>query len=58
MVKWNDRRGKPVRIKAIGLIAEALEHETDHLNGILLYIDHGESPEKLQRIEYPVPSEQ
>ena len=45
-VKGKDRRGKAVRIKATGLMAEALEHEIDHLNGIL-YIDHVESPEKL-----------
>ena len=30
--------GKVIRIKADGLLAQALEHETDHLNGIL-YID-------------------
>ena len=31
--------GKVVRIKADGLLAQALEHETDHLKGIL-YTDH------------------
>ena len=49
-VKGKDRRGKAVRIKATGLMAEALEHEIDHLNGIL-YIDHVESPEKLHKIQ-------
>ena len=38
-VKGLDRRGKAIRIKASDLMAEALEHELDHLNGIL-YIDH------------------
>ena len=52
-VKGKDRRGKAVRIKATGLMAEALEHEMDHLNG-MLYIDHVESPEKLHKIEPPV----
>ena len=34
-----DRQWKDVRIKAEGLLAQALEHEIDHLNGIL-YMDH------------------
>ena len=51
-VKGKDRQGRPVRIKATGLIAEALEHELDHLNGIL-YIDHLDSEEKLHRLETP-----
>ena len=49
-VKGKDRRGKLIRIKATGLMAEALEHEIDHLNGIL-YIDHIESQEKLHKIQ-------
>ncbi len=48
--KGKDRNGKDTRIKAAGLLAEALDHEIDHLNGIL-YIDHLESMEKLERIE-------
>jgi len=48
-VKAFDRNGKSFRIKAEDLLAEALEHEIDHLNGIL-YIDHLESPEKLEKI--------
>ena len=38
-VKGLDRWGKQLRIKANELLAEALEHEIDHLNG-MLYIDH------------------
>ena len=49
-VKGKDRRGKVVRIKATGLMAEALEHEIDHLNGVL-YIDHIESLEKLHKVQ-------
>jgi peptide deformylase len=45
-----DRDGKSVRIKAEGLLAQALEHETDHINGTL-YIDHLESPDKLWKLE-------
>ena len=49
-VKALDRNGKAFRIKADDLLAEVLEHEIDHLNGIL-YIDHLESTEKLEKIE-------
>ena len=49
-VKGWDRQGKAIRIKATGLMAQALEHELDHLNGVL-YIDHIESQDKLHKIE-------
>jgi peptide deformylase len=45
-----DRDGKPMRIKADGLLAQALEHEMDHINGTL-YIDHLESPDKFWKME-------
>jgi peptide deformylase len=48
--KGRDENWKEVRIKADELLAQALEHEIDHLNGVL-YIDHLESPENLTRIE-------
>lgn len=54
-VKAQDREGKPIRIKAQELLAQALEHEIDHLNGIL-YIDHLESHEKLYK--FPAESEE
>lgn len=41
-----DREGKEYRIRAEGLLAQALEHETDHLNGIV-YIDRMEQVEDL-----------
>ena len=48
--KGRDQNGKEIRIKADGLLAQALEHEIDHLNG-MLYIDHLESMDKLHKIE-------
>jgi peptide deformylase len=48
--KGRDPKGKERRIKANELLAQALEHEIDHLNGVL-YIDHLESPDKLYKIE-------
>ena len=41
-----DLDGREIRIKADGLLAQALEHETDHLNGIV-YIDRMENIEEL-----------
>jgi peptide deformylase len=49
-VKAQGRQGKEFRLKGEELLAQALEHEIDHLNGIL-YIDHLENPEKLFKIE-------
>ena len=47
--KAQNRHGKEFRLKAQGLLAQALEQEIEHLDGIL-YIDHLESPEKLFKI--------
>ena len=49
-VKGRDQDGKEIRIKAEGLLAQVLEHEIDHLNGVL-YLDHLESLEQLRKIE-------
>jgi peptide deformylase len=49
-VKGKDLSGKEVRIRAEELLAQALEHEIDHLNGVL-YIDHLEGSDKLYRVE-------
>lgn len=38
-VKGIDRNGKPLEMEADGLLAICLQHEIDHLDGIL-YIDH------------------
>ena len=48
--KGLDIKGKEVRIKAEGLLAQALEHEIDHLNGVL-YIDRMENKDSLRKIE-------
>jgi len=45
-VKAKDRHGKQFRLKAEGLLAQALEQEIEHLDGVL-YIDHLESEENL-----------
>ena len=47
--------GREIRIKASeDLLAQALEHEIDHLDGVL-YIDHLTAPDKLWK--YPPPGE-
>ena len=50
VVKGENRNGKAIRIRAEGLMAGALEHEIDHLDG-KLYIDHVESSDRLHKIE-------
>lgn len=49
-VKARDRQGRSIRIKGEELLAQALEHEIDHLSGIL-YVDRVEEPDKLQKLE-------
>ena len=38
-VRYIDRKGEPREIGAAGLMATCLQHEIDHLNGVL-FIDH------------------
>jgi peptide deformylase len=49
-VKARDREGKPIRIKGEGLLAQVLQHETDHIKGIV-FVDHLESMDKLHKTE-------
>ncbi|MBI4289645.1 MAG: peptide deformylase [Chloroflexi bacterium] len=49
-VRARDRNGRDYKIRGEDLLAEALEHELDHLNGTL-YIDHMEEGEKPFKIE-------
>jgi len=49
-VKGRDQNWKEVRIKANELLAQVLEQEIDHLNGVL-YIDHLENMDKLRKID-------
>ena len=48
-VKARDRHGKEIRVKGEELFGRALQHEIDHLNGVL-YIDYLESLEELVRV--------
>lgn len=54
--KGLDISGKEIRIKAEELLAQALEHEIDHLDGVL-YIDHPGCAETLRKIEPEEPEE-
>jgi len=48
-VEARDRHGRSFRVKGDELLARALQHEIDHLNGGL-YIDYLESLEELVRV--------
>jgi peptide deformylase len=48
--KGLDIHGKPVRIRAEGLLAQALEHEIDHLEG-KLYIDYPGCMDTLRKVQ-------
>ena len=48
-VKARNRHGKEFRVKGEELFARALQHEIDHLNGVL-YIDYLESLDELVRV--------
>lgn len=52
VVKARDPKGRQVRLKANGLLARALQHEIDHLDGILFF-DHLSSLQELQPVEKP-----
>ena len=45
-----DHTVKEVKVKAEGLLAQAMEHEVDHLNGIL-YLDHLDDHTDLYRVD-------
>jgi peptide deformylase len=49
-VKALDRHGKPIKIRAYGYLARVLQHEVDHLEGIL-YLDRLKSPDKLYELK-------
>jgi len=48
VVKGKDLNGKPVKIKAEGLLARIIQHEIDHLDGTL-FIDRAD-PDSLQYV--------
>jgi peptide deformylase len=37
-VRGKDEQGRPLRIRAAGILSRALQHEIDHLDGVL-FID-------------------
>ena len=49
-IKARNREGKEVRLRGEELLAQALQHEIDHLNGVL-YIDHLNSMDELRPVE-------
>ena len=51
-VKGQNLKGKRVRLKATGLLARALQHETDHLDGVL-FIDRVNGADGLRRVVRP-----
>jgi len=48
-VTYTDLHGRSARLDASGLLAQAIQHEIDHLNGVL-FIDHLDSLAELEQI--------
>ena len=55
-VRAQDIEGKEFRIKAENLLAQALEHEIDHLNGIV-YIDRMQDLDRLYKLDSQEPAD-
>ena len=49
VVKGQDVRGKPMKVNAEGWFARVLQHEIDHLDGIL-FLDRLDRPEDLREV--------
>ena len=49
-VRGRNRRNRFVTIEAAGLLARVLQHEIDHLNGIL-FTDRVRDPKTLRRVD-------
>ena len=49
-VKGYDRTGRPIELQASGFMARVIQHETDHLDGVL-FLDRMKSMESLSFIE-------
>jgi peptide deformylase len=47
--RGKDRKGKDIKIKTDGVLAHILQHETDHLDGVL-FIDYLDSLDKLEKV--------
>ncbi len=50
ITRGRNRKGKEVRIKGDGLLARAIQHEIDHLDGIL-FVDKLTSLDTLRKVE-------
>ena len=50
IIKARDLDGRPVRFRGEELLAQAFQHELDHLDGVL-YLDRLESPDDLWPLE-------
>jgi peptide deformylase len=49
LVKGQDVRGKPIRVPAEGWFARVLQHEIDHLDGVL-FLDRLDDPRDLREV--------
>ncbi|MBA2395895.1 MAG: peptide deformylase [Ktedonobacteraceae bacterium] len=49
LIKGQDVRGKPIRVPAEGWFARIVQHEIDHLDGVL-FIDRLDRPEDLREV--------
>lgn len=49
VVRGQDRHGRPVRVAGRGLLARALQHELDHLDGVV-YVDRLDALDDLRRV--------
>jgi peptide deformylase len=52
-VRYTDQEGKPTKLKGTGLLARALQHEIDHLDGILILdrVKKAKSATKSEKIQ-------
>ena len=51
-VEGLDRYGKPLEIEGAGLLSRAIQHEVDHINGILLIDRIGRLKKELFKKRY------
>jgi peptide deformylase len=49
-VKAMDRQGNRIKLEAEGYLARAIQHELDHLDGVL-YVDKLVAPDRIWRVE-------
>jgi peptide deformylase len=56
VVKAKNRAGKDVRVRADGLLARCLQHEIDHIDGVL-FTDRLTSPESLRKVAPEIAAE-